>query len=78
MSSSNEQKMRIDCGKSSIDEEQLIKRKIIMVMHYHAETDDKYKMIIRSIYEKSHKLGIRWNVEKRECDDGDVYIFHKI
>ena len=70
--------MRIDCGRTSIDEEQLIKRKVIFVLHYHAEENDDYKKIIRSIYEKSHKLGIRWNVDKKEAEDGDIYIFHKI
>lgn len=70
--------MRIDCGKSSIDEEQLIKRKIIFVIDQPEDTDDKYKLIIKSIYTKSHKLGIKWSVKKITASDANIYIFKKV
>jgi len=61
-----------------IDEEQLIKRKIIFVMDQPEDIEDKYKLIIKSIYEKSHKLGIKWSVEKITASDGNIYLFKKL
>ena len=42
------------------------------------DTEDKYKLIIKSIYEKSHKLGIKWDVEKIITADGNIYLFKKL
>ena len=61
-----------------INEEQLIKRKIIFVIDQPEDIEDKYKLIIKSIYKKSHKLGIRWGVKKITASDANIYLFKKL
>jgi hypothetical protein len=61
-----------------IDEEQLIKRKIIFVIDEPEDIENKYKLIIKSIYIKSHKLGIKWSVEKITASDANIYLFKKL
>lgn len=61
-----------------IDEEQLIKRKIIFVIHQPEDIENKYKLTIKSIYIKSHKLGIKWSVKKITASDANIYLFKKL
>lgn len=71
-------KAGINVGATSLSDEELLKRKVIFVInHVDAVNKDDYKKVIRSIYEGSMRLNIRWTLEKKECSDGEIFIFHK-